>query len=328
MFLWSGLCSYCRTTNRVKVLISDTSKDQSQDVFKTSLSATHASLWALDVAGMMPPTSCTDRLETVWKRRRTEISTAGRCFCSERRRDAAAELNHQTTAADADAARHQDAPRPSAHRTWRPRRRHGRLRTQPPSTQTWKTPARDGWRRPPTTRQRRREAGKTWPRDPADRNPADCPPDTDLTRLPTKTETTQSSIIFIQPELDLYDSRAHHSLLPLPLLLQHPFNSLFSRTTWVSRHQKGKPFWILLEQETMGWQWHQLDHMQIICTSLQTDNDASTSPLSFYRPDALPATQPTVSKHWRIAGVLSSFIVWYCCHLILLLIYSLKIIGK
>ena len=32
----------------------------------------------------------------------------------------------------------------------------------------------------------------------------------------------------------------------------------------------------------MGWQWHQLDHMQIICTSLQTDNYASTSPLSFY----------------------------------------------
>ena len=41
-------------------------------------------------------------------------------------------------------------------------------------------------------------------------------------------------------------------------------------------HQKGKPFWILLEQEMMGWQWHQLDHKQIICTSLQTDNHAST----------------------------------------------------
>jgi len=26
----------------------------------------------------------------------------------------------------------------------------------------------------------------------------------------------------------------------------------------------------------MGWQWHQLDHMQIICTLLQTDNHAST----------------------------------------------------
>jgi len=50
------------------------------------------------------------------------------------------------------------------------------------------------------------------------------------------------------------------------------FNGLFSRTTWVSRHQKGTPFCILLEQEMMGWQRHQLDHMQIICTSLTTDN--------------------------------------------------------
>jgi len=49
----------------------------------------------------------------------------------------------------------------------------------------------------------------------------------------------------------------------------------------------------------MGWQWHQLDHMQITCTLLQTDNHASTSPLSFYRSDALPDTQPTASKHWR-----------------------------
>ena len=57
----------------------------------------------------------------------------------------------------------------------------------------------------------------------------------------------------------------------------------FTRKTWVSRHQKGKPLWILLEQEMMGWQWHQLDHMQIICTSLQIDNHASTSPLRFYR---------------------------------------------
>jgi len=31
----------------------------------------------------------------------------------------------------------------------------------------------------------------------------------------------------------------------------------------------------------MGWQWHQLDHMQIVCTSLQTDNHVSTSPLRF-----------------------------------------------
>ena len=77
-------------------------------------------------------------------------------------------------------------------------------------------------------------------------------------------------------------------LLLLLLLLLHLFNSLFSRTTWVSRLQKGKPFCILLEQEMMGWQWHQLDHMQIICTLLQTDNHASTSPVF-----TLPAAQPT-----------------------------------
>jgi len=40
--------------------------------------------------------------------------------------------------------------------------------------------------------------------------------------------------------------------------------------------------------EMMGWQLLQLDHMQIICTSPQADNHATTSPLSFYRLDILP----------------------------------------
>jgi len=61
---------------------------------------------------------------------------------------------------------------------------------------------------------------------------------------------------------------------------------------WVSRHQKGKPFWILLKQEMMGWQWRQLDHMQIICITLQTDNHASTYHSIFYGLDALPDAQP------------------------------------
>jgi len=66
----------------------------------------------------------------------------------------------------------------------------------------------------------------------------------------------------------------------------HMFNGLFSTTTWVSRLQKGKPFSILLEQEMMGWQWHQQDHMQIICALLQKDNHASTPPppQPFYNP--------------------------------------------
>jgi len=52
-----------------------------------------------------------------------------------------------------------------------------------------------------------------------------------------------------------------------------------------------------MKQQMMGWQWHQLDHMQIICTSLPTDNHASTSSLNFLKADALPDAQPTVSKH-------------------------------
>jgi len=36
----------------------------------------------------------------------------------------------------------------------------------------------------------------------------------------------------------------------------------------------------------LEWQWHQLDHMQLTCTVLQTDNHASTSPI-FYRPGVL-----------------------------------------
>ena len=56
-----------------------------------------------------------------------------------------------------------------------------------------------------------------------------------------------------------------------------------------------------MKQEMMGWQWHQLDHMQIICTTLCTDNYASTLSLSISKADALPDAQlqPTVSKHCR-----------------------------
>jgi len=54
----------------------------------------------------------------------------------------------------------------------------------------------------------------------------------------------------------------------------HPFNGLFSRTTWVSWYQNGKTSLDLNEERdagVWGWQWHQLDDMQTICTSLQAD---------------------------------------------------------
>ena len=50
----------------------------------------------------------------------------------------------------------------------------------------------------------------------------------------------------------------------------------------------------------LGRQWHQLDHMQTVWTSLQTDNHTSTSSVNCYRPDSLPDAEPAVSKHWRM----------------------------
>jgi len=76
----------------------------------------------------------------------------------------------------------------------------------------------------------------------------------------------------------------------------HPFNVPFSKTTQVSRYQKGKINLDFTEARDSEWQWHQLGHMQV-CTSLQTDTTPAHHRSVFYRPDALPAAQPTASKH-------------------------------
>jgi len=55
----------------------------------------------------------------------------------------------------------------------------------------------------------------------------------------------------------------------------HPFNGPLSGSTQVSRYQKGKTNLDFTEARNSEWQWHQLGHMQV-CTSLQTDNYAST----------------------------------------------------
>jgi len=60
----------------------------------------------------------------------------------------------------------------------------------------------------------------------------------------------------------------------------HPFNGPLSGSTRLSRYQKGKSNLDFTEPRDSEWQWHQLGCMQV-CTSLQTDNHASTPPLSF-----------------------------------------------
>ena len=73
----------------------------------------------------------------------------------------------------------------------------------------------------------------------------------------------------------------------------HPFNGPFSGTTRVSRYQKGKTNLDFIEARDSEWQWHQLGHMQV-CISLQTDNHASTPPLSFLQAGC-PSCRPTNS---------------------------------
>ena len=86
----------------------------------------------------------------------------------------------------------------------------------------------------------------------------------------------------------------------------HPFNGPFSGITQVGRYQKGKTNLDFTEARDSEWQWHQLGHMQV-CTSLQTDNHASTPPLSFLQAGCLSAAQPTASKHWRHILVISNY---------------------
>ena len=62
--------------------------------------------------------------------------------------------------------------------------------------------------------------------------------------------------------------------------------------------RKVKPIWLLLKQQTVsgsGISW-------AICKSAPCSRQITTpAPYHsiFYRPDALPATKPTASKHWR-----------------------------
>ena len=74
----------------------------------------------------------------------------------------------------------------------------------------------------------------------------------------------------------------------------HPFNGPLSGTTRLSWYQKGKTNLDFTEARDSEWQWHPLGHMQV-CTSLQSDNHASTSPLSFFT-DRMPFLLPNQQR--------------------------------
>ena len=113
------------------------------------------------------------------------------------------------------------------------------------------------------------------------------------TSLQTDNHASTSPLSFYRPDI----LKPSYSILKPPLLHTHtyihPFNGPFSGTTQVSRYQKGKTNLDFTEARDNEWQWHQLGHMQL-CTSLQTDDHASTPPVSFLQAGC-PSCRPTNS---------------------------------
>ena len=95
-----------------------------------------------------------------------------------------------------------------------------------------------------------------------------------------------------------------------------------SGTIQVSRYQKGKINLDFTGARHSEWQWHWLGNMQV-STSLQTDNHVSTSLLSFFRLDALPAAnQQRQSTEYEIYQIFNKSLlqvlpqcIYICLHL-------------
>jgi len=90
--------------------------------------------------------------------------------------------------------------------------------------------------------------------------------------------------------------------LHLLLLLHYNYFTalwILPGTTWVSWNQKGKTktIWISWSKR----QWEAVGSTGPYAKSATRPRQLCQHPSTqfFYRPDALPATQPTMSKHWR-----------------------------
>jgi len=81
----------------------------------------------------------------------------------------------------------------------------------------------------------------------------------------------------------------------------------------VSQYQKVKTNLDFTEARDSEWKWHQLGRMQV-CTSLQTDNHASTPPLSFLQAGC-PSCRPTNS----VKALKEILMNWYACEIIVVL---------
>ena len=104
--------------------------------------------------------------------------------------------------------------------------------------------------------------------------------------------------VFIQPIFE--------GINRISLYHTHPFNGPLSRTTRVSRYQKGKTNLDFTEARDSEWQWHQLGHMQI-CTLLLTDSHATPHHSVF--AGRMPF-QPPNQQCQSTEGIISLYIVY------------------
>jgi len=81
--------------------------------------------------------------------------------------------------------------------------------------------------------------------------------------------------------------------LVLPASTHTRLMALFPGLAGWAQYQKGKTNLDFTEARDSEWQWHQMGHTQV-CTLLQTDNHASTPPLSFLQAGC-PSCRPTNS---------------------------------
>ena len=118
--------------------------------------------------------------------------------------------------------------------------------------------------------------------------------------------TSYSIHFFIQSLSSFHNTCPYHSnlfccsteIMNTNIQNTHPFNGPFPGLPRWAGTRKVKPIWILLKQETVsgsGINW-------AVCKSAPRSRQI-TMPAPhysvFYRPDALPAAQPTASNHWR-----------------------------
>ena len=120
--------------------------------------------------------------------------------------------------------------------------------------------------------------------------------------------------------------RVTHAEAPHCVNTHTHLTALLSGTTQVSQYQKGKTNLDFTEARDSEWQRHPLGHMQV-CTSLQTNNHASTPTKLFFtgRMPFLPPNQQHQSTEGNAFSAIETYTDINECHQNIKLLWQLRI---